>query len=151
LIRNNVDASGIEVNHNVYLEGAGPFPNQDDKSALDALKTNLAFKKEDHSITLKLNLPPAVLERKRPLITSKFIGRVPLADMFMEKPDGTPLNIMRDYFGKSIDPEKVLPGPIQNIKIGENIFKVWPKKTSRPAQALRNSISATNELLQLKL
>lgn len=128
LIRKNVDASGIKVNHNVYLEGAGPFPDQDDKSVIDASKTNFTLKTEDHSITLQLNLPPAVLVGNHPLITSKFIGRVPLADMFMEKPDGTPMNITRDYFGKSIDPANVLPGPIQKIKTGEKTFKIWPKK-----------------------
>jgi len=127
LIRNKADASGFIVNNNVYLDGAGKFPNQDSASVVDAAKTNTEFKAGDRSITLKVNIPSSVFKGTHPLITSKLIGKVPLADMFMEHPDGKRLNIVADYYGKAIDPAKVMPGPFQNIRKGENRFTLWPR------------------------
>jgi len=130
LIRNNADASGFTVNNNVYLAGAGKFPDQDSGSVVDAATAEAEFKRDDKSATISYKLPAAVFDAKYQLITSKLMGKVPRADMFMEHPDGKPLNITSDFYGKPIDPKKVLPGPFQGIKKNDNTFKVWP---SRPA------------------
>lgn len=127
VIRNNADASGIQADHNVYLGGASGFPDKDASSIEDDSKTEIDFNIGDHALTLNLNVPPAVFRAKYPPITSKLIGNIPLADMFMEHPDGTPLDITTDYFGKPIDPAKVKPGPFQHIEPGANRLRLWPK------------------------
>ena len=127
LIRGDIGAADIRASHNVYLDGAVRFPKGDKASVSDKTKTHIVFKVGDAAATLTLNLPPAVSPLKCPLITSKLIGKVPLAEMFMEHPDGTPLDITSDYFGKAIDPTHVRPGPLQNIKAGNNSFRLWPK------------------------
>ena len=81
----------------------------------------------DRAVTLSLNVPPAVLRLECPLITSELVGKIPLADMFLEHPDGTPLDVTTDYFGKAIDPAKVKPGPFQSIEPGDNRLRLWPK------------------------
>ncbi len=127
LIRNNVDASGIQANHNVYLDGAGGFANQDEASIVADSKTEIRFKVGLDTATVNLKAPAAIFKVKCPLVTSKLIGKIPLADMFMEHPDGAALDITTDYFGKAIDPTGVTPGPLQNIKAGNNSFRLWPK------------------------
>ena len=127
LVRGNADGSGIQANHNVYLDGAGGLPNQDKASIVDDANAAADFRLDAAAVTLNLNLPPSVLQAKCPPITSKLIGKVPLAEMFMEHPDGAPLDITTDYFGKAIDPAKVKPGPFQSIKAGENGFRLRPK------------------------
>jgi len=131
LIRDNVGASGIQADHNVYLDGAGGFANKDEASGVADSKTEIRFKVGDDAVTLNLKAPPAVFQAKYPLITSKLIGKVPLADMFMEHPDGTVLGITSDYFGKPIAPAGVKPGPFQAIKAGDNSFRLWPKRPAR--------------------
>ena len=79
-------------------------------------------------MTLGFELSQAVFNKAYPLITSEYIGVLPVPNMAMENPDGTVLDITRDYFGNSVNSEKVVPGPFQNIEIKENLFKVWPKK-----------------------
>jgi len=127
LIRGNIGASGIQANHNVYLDGAGGLANQDKASIVGEAKTDIRFNVGEGKVTLDLKVPPAVFRAKCPLITSKLIGRVPLADMFMENPDATALDITADYFGKAIVPAGVRPGPFQDIKAGKNSFRLWPK------------------------
>jgi hypothetical protein len=130
LIRGNANAADFIVNHNVYLGNAGKFKDQDADSVADASKADVEFKRDAKSATISYKLPAAVFDKKYPLITSKFMGKVPLADMFMEHPNGKPLNITSDFYGKPIDPKKVLPGPFQAIKKGDNTFKVWPPKSA---------------------
>jgi len=130
LVRGNIKTADFIVNHNVYLDGAGKFKNHDADSISDAAKTDIQFKRDAKSATITFKLPAAVFDKKYPLITSKFMGKVPLADMFMEHPDGKPLNITSDFYGKPIDQKRVLPGPFQGIKKGDNTFKVWPPRSA---------------------
>jgi hypothetical protein len=53
------------------------------------------------------------------------IGKMPLPQVFMEHPDGTPLDIDTDYFGNSMNLKNVMPGPFQKISPGINKFTVW--------------------------
>jgi len=121
------DVSDITVNHNIYLNGAMPFPNKDAQSVVIDSKTDMQLQLNDHAATLKITLPPASLERKHRLITSKLIGKIPYAEMYMEHPDGMPLDLTSDFFGKAIDPANVLPGPFQELGNGENSVTLWPK------------------------
>ena len=83
----------------------------------------------ERAATLELDLPPAAMEGEHPLITSKMIGKVPLADMPMEHPDGKPLDIASDFFGRPVVRTRVLPGPFQDLHEGKNNFTLWPKQT----------------------
>ncbi len=121
------DQSGIESNYNVFLDGAGPFAEKDDKSVVGNTTTDFILEENNGVWTMNIKLPDVALKGKHPLVTSKLIGRIPLAEMGMENPDGTPLNITSDYFGKPMVPTHVMPGPIQNINQGENRFSLWPK------------------------
>jgi alpha-N-arabinofuranosidase len=120
------NTSGFLVNHNVYLDEAFQFPFEGDESIRDNLKSEFEF--EDNSINTNLffKLGKLIFERIYPLITSKMIGKMPLPQVFMENPDGTPLDITIDYFGNSIDSKHAMPGPFQKISSGINKFSVWP-------------------------
>ncbi len=48
-------------------------------------------------------------------------------EMAIETPDGKPLEIAGDYYGKPIKAKRVLPGPFQDINAGTNTFRLWPK------------------------
>lgn len=119
-------SSGFLVNNNVYLDQSPPFPFEGDQSLIERPKSNLEF--EDHSkyAELSFQLGKVIFEHTFPLITSRMIGKMPLPQVFMEHPDGTPLDITTDYFGYPIDPNNVQPGPFQKILQGINQKTVWP-------------------------
>ena len=75
-----------------------------------------------------MTLPDAIHEASLPLVTAQLIGRIPLAAMPMENPDGTPLDITTDYFGRAVDPTRVRPGPVQGLTRGKNLLAVWPRE-----------------------
>ena len=119
---------GCRINHNVYLEGAQKNKIQDSESIVDEVDTEFDFQKGYHPQTISFNVGDKLFEKLYPVITSKYIGELPVPEMSMENPDGTPLDIIYDYFGNSIGTKNVMPGPFQNINQGTNVFEVWPKK-----------------------
>ena len=127
LVRNDADVSATDVDCNIYLNGAGPFPNKDEHSAVIEAQSNIELNVSEGAATLKLDIPNAVFGSRRPLITSKMIGKIPPAEMPMETPDGQPLDIKTDYFGTQIDPAHIVAGPFQKIEAGENRLRLWPK------------------------
>ena len=126
-IPKNVDnTSGFMVNNNIYLDNSPEFPFEGDKSIVDNLKSELVFENNQDVASLSFILGKLLFKGTYPLITSKMIGKMPLPKVFMENQDGTPLDITTDYFGNSIDPKNVMPGPFQKISSGINKFTVWP-------------------------
>jgi len=119
---------GCKINHNVFLEGAQKNKHQDSESIVDEVKTKFNFQKGSNPQTISFIAGEKLFEKIYPLITSEFIGKLPVPKMLMENPDGTALNITNDYFGKPINKVRVMPGPFQNIKRGRNIIEVWPKE-----------------------
>jgi alpha-N-arabinofuranosidase len=123
------DTSGFLVNNNVYLDGACKLPFEGDKSISDNLKSEFEFEDNPDNASLSIKLGKLIFEGTYPLITSRMMGKIPLPQVFMEHPDGIPLDITTDYFGNPIDPENVKPGPFQNISPGFNKINIWPVKS----------------------
>jgi len=130
------DGDGYTATHNIYLDEAVPFSCEGKESIVDATKSDFLCKKEDGAWILSLTLGEKVAQARAAFVSSRFIGKIPLAEMYMEHPDGSPLDISSDYFGRAIAPEHVKPGPFQNIRAGKNEFVVWPR-ASQTASAFR--------------
>ena len=95
---------------------------------MDDVQTGFNFQKGSNPQTMSFNVGEKLFESTYSLISSEYIGILPVPKMAMEHPDGTPLDITTDYSGNSIDPDHVKPGPFQQIQKGENVFEVWPKE-----------------------
>lgn len=119
---------GFLVNNNVYLDNSSMFPFEGGESIADNLETEFDFQDNSNNASLSFKLGKQIFDGIYPLITAKMIGKMPLPQVFMENPDGIPLDITTDYFGNPIDPKKVMPGPFQKISAGINKFTVWPNQ-----------------------
>jgi alpha-N-arabinofuranosidase len=67
-------------------------------------------------------------ERKRSLVTTRLLGRVVIPNLPFENPDGSPVVIDRDYFGRPRDAANLSPGPFEIAAGGLQRFKVWEKR-----------------------
>ncbi|MAG58971.1 MAG: hypothetical protein CMJ83_22005 [Planctomycetes bacterium] len=127
VVREGADPAGIESDHNAFLNGARGFPREGRGSIALPGAAAVSLEQHEGAWTLRMDLPEALLLGKHAPVTSKRVGRIPLAAMGAEHPDGAPLDITADYFGRRIDPGSVRPGPIQAIRKGANTFVVWPR------------------------
>lgn len=53
------------------------------------------------------------------------LGTVQLSGYGYENPDGTPLDVQVDFFGKARSVETPTPGPIEGVSAGSQRLKVW--------------------------
>ena len=78
---------------------------------------------------LTLNADPAWRSAaKCKLITTELLGMAKASGCAYENPDGTPLRIDTDYFGKKRDASNPFPGAFEISKSGTQTIKVWPKE-----------------------
>ncbi|HTM98266.1 MAG TPA: hypothetical protein VL088_05970, partial [Pedobacter sp.] len=64
-------------------------------------------------------------QNKRKLVTTKLLGKAVVPNQNFTNPDGTPLSIEKDYFGKKRNIDNPFPGAFETPVNGE--IKVWPK------------------------
>jgi len=65
-------------------------------------------------------------EAKRQTVTTDLLGKAKVSDCAYENPDGSPLRVSTDYFGKKRDTKNPFPGPFEKISGSEQQIKVWP-------------------------
>jgi alpha-N-arabinofuranosidase len=64
-------------------------------------------------------------EQQRKLITTELLGKAVIPSQEFTSPDGSPVTIATDYFGRKRDKDNPFPGPFETPVNGE--IKVWPK------------------------
>lgn len=63
----------------------------------------------------------------RKLVTSDLLGRATIPDLPYEQPDGSPIRVDADYFGKTRAEANPFPGPFELPAGGKQRLKVWPR------------------------
>ncbi|HMK39658.1 MAG TPA: right-handed parallel beta-helix repeat-containing protein, partial [Bacteroidota bacterium] len=113
----------LQTGGNVYCNGARPYRGETD--ALTVPDIDLALAEEGDSV--HLHLAPGTLSHKVKIVTTDRLGKARVSGLAYENPDGSPLTIDTDYFGKRRDPAHPTSGPFENPSgSSEGIsLKVW--------------------------
>jgi len=67
---------------------------------------------------LHITLPDSLRTAKTTLVTTRLLGKTKIARLPYENPDGSPLAIDTDYFGKTRSQTNPTPGPFENPDTG---------------------------------
>ncbi|HID78689.1 MAG TPA: DUF1565 domain-containing protein [Planctomycetaceae bacterium] len=70
--------------------------------------------------------------RDRRLVTTQLLGKARLPKQGYTRPDGRPLKIDADYFGRARNATNPAPGPLARPKPGTWDIQVWPKSLAAP-------------------
>jgi hypothetical protein len=79
---------------------------------------------KDDGVYLSFELPE--INPTQP-VNAKRLGETLVSQSAFENPDGTPVTLATDYFGKPRDPANPGAGPFAGLKPGRHEIKVWPK------------------------
>lgn len=102
---------------NVYFNGAEPMSKE--KAYVDELhKAALSLEKRDGKYYLKTNLYEYLPEVENRMITTDILGMAFEPEQKFENPDGTPIAMDTDYFGRACG-DNPLPGPLADGSILE--------------------------------
>ncbi len=117
----------LQTDGNAYCNGARPYAAETNcvVQAGDGAQVKLVT--EGDQVLLHLTLDGAALKAKTTLVTTERLGKAKVSGCGYENPDGTPLKIEKDYFGKPRNLKNPTPGPFETTESGRLTFKVWPK------------------------
>jgi lysophospholipase L1-like esterase len=112
---------------NIFFQGAKSSKHESapiNRSASDPALT-LVEKSDGFYLTMTL---AAALGSERPSqpVTSARLGKASISGCAFENPDGSPITIGTDYFGKPRNAANPTPGPVEAPGTGTLTMKVWP-------------------------
>jgi hypothetical protein len=110
---------------NIYYQNARPYAQE--ASPLLRPQTDPQVKLVEHgtSTLLHLNPGPEIAQARTQPVTTALLGRARVPQVGFENPDGSPLTIDTDYFGKKRDPLRPTAGPFETPGPGPLQLKVW--------------------------
>jgi len=118
----------MQVDGNVYLDGATPYQGETNPVQLPKFNPNVRLVEEKGAVHLHLALPRAGTDRRNQLVTTESLGKAKIPDLPYVNPDAMPLEIDRDYFGRRRNKENPSAGPFENPGTGKLSLKVWQAK-----------------------
>jgi alpha-N-arabinofuranosidase len=113
-----------QASGNVYGSQAHPYAKEADPVQMGSDLAVKIVEQGDH-VQLQMNLDNAVATARTTLVTTALLGLARISDVPFENPDGSPLQIDTDYFGKQRNPNHPSPGPIENPGTGTQTFQIW--------------------------
>jgi alpha-N-arabinofuranosidase len=67
-------------------------------------------------------------------VTTARLGKPTISGCAFENPDGSPITINTDYFGKPRNATNPTPGPFETPGTGTLTMKVWPLTSTKEKQ-----------------
>ena len=114
---------------NVYTGANNGGPSKFETGALvnTSFDAGVSLVEEEGGVWfLQLTTDPAWVQEQRSLVTTALLGAANLTNQAYTLPDGSPLAITEDYFGKPRDQANPFPGPFEAS--GALRLQVWPKQ-----------------------
>ncbi|MFA6245010.1 MAG: right-handed parallel beta-helix repeat-containing protein, partial [Candidatus Hydrogenedentales bacterium] len=116
----------VRMAGNVFLKGAKPSKHEIEPLIKPEFDPGLKLVEKADGVYLELTLDKAWSEEKtRDLVTTRLLGKAAISKAPYELPNGKPIRINHDYFGKKRKKSAPSPGPFENPGQGVLSLKVW--------------------------
>jgi len=115
----------VQIEGNVYYNGAKSYIKETNCLVKTEFNPEVKVVEKDESVFLHITLDDSYHALDNPLVTTSLLGRAKIPDAAYENPDGTPLKIDTDYFGKKRSQANPSAGPFENPGEGKLTLKVW--------------------------
>jgi hypothetical protein len=121
------DTSGfpIETGGNVYCGTARPYVKEVDPLVLREVDPQPAVVEKGGYIYLNLTLDRAIRRHTTSLVTAARLGKARVPGLAYENPDGSPLKVDSDYFGRPRSMSTPAAGPFEGGGPASGVIKVW--------------------------
>lgn len=115
----------LEARGNVYYRHAQPYRAEVHPLYLAQLDPDFRLTEEAGNVMLQLNVGREWWQVDTRRVTTEQLGRSRIAGLSYVNPDGSPLSIDTDYFGKRRGKSRPTPGPFEKTGSGALALKVW--------------------------
>jgi alpha-N-arabinofuranosidase len=114
----------LQTGGNVYYRGARAYCKETSKLARAGFDPRVSVVAEGGRVQLHLTLDEAPQKANTTLVTTELLGKAAIPGLPYERPDGSPLKIDADYFGKQRNKAKPTAGPFENPGTGPMALEV---------------------------
>ncbi len=114
----------LQTGGNVYYHGALPYRGEEGTAHVVDRDAGVRFEARDGGIEVELELGPDLGAVETSLVTTARLGKAKVPNASYENPDGTPLTVDRDFFGKKRNASRPVPGPFEAAAKGKSEFRV---------------------------
>lgn len=115
----------LQTGGNVYYNAARPYAKESQCLLQQGVDPGLKLVQKGGGVSLHLAMGPALASAKTALVTTEMLGQAKIPGLPYENPDGSPLKVDTDYFGKPRSGESPAAGPFENPGAGPVVVKVW--------------------------
>jgi alpha-N-arabinofuranosidase len=115
----------LHTGGNVYYNGARPYSAEAKPLVQTGVDPKVTLEEKDGNVYLHLTLGGTPQKANTTLVTTALLGKAKIPGLPYENPDGSPLAIDTDYFGKTRNEAKPTAGPFENPGAGPLSFTVW--------------------------
>jgi hypothetical protein len=113
------------IDGNVYLNGAKPSASDIHFVELPDLNPKIKIVAQDGRVLLHLKLSDSCQGKHTRLVTTQLLGRAKIPNLPYDNPDGSPITVDTDYFGKKRNPAAPSAGPFEQPGSGALTLEVW--------------------------
>ncbi|MFH1918879.1 MAG: right-handed parallel beta-helix repeat-containing protein [Planctomycetota bacterium] len=115
----------LQTGGNVYYSGARPYSEEVKHVVQAGVDPKVRVVEEGRNVYLHLTLEQAVQKSSTTLVTTELLDKAKIPGLPFENPDGSPLKIDTDYFGKRRNEASPTAGPFEKPGTGPLTLKVW--------------------------
>jgi hypothetical protein len=115
----------LHTGGNVFYNGAQPYAHETQHVMQQGFDPKVTFVTAGEHAYVQVTLDEAVEKAATTLVTTDLLGKAKIPGLPYEHPDGSPLKIDTDYFGKPRNAAKPTAGPFENPGTGPLKLKVW--------------------------
>jgi alpha-L-arabinofuranosidase len=115
----------LKAGANVYYHHAQPYQAEIHPLLLAQLDPGFRLTEQGGNVMLHLNLGREWWQVDTRRVTTQQLGMARIAGLPYVDPDGSPLSIDTDYFGKRRGKSRPTPGPFEKTGSGALALKVW--------------------------
>jgi alpha-N-arabinofuranosidase len=122
----------MKMDGNVFFQGATPSKHESAPILRSAADPVLTLVEKNDGFYLTMSLATALgSERPSQPVTSSRLGKASISGCAFENPDGSPITIGTDYFGKPRNAANPTPGLFDAPGTGTITMQVWPLTVSK--------------------
>ncbi len=115
----------VDMDGNVFLKGAQASKHEKEPLLLPDFDPDLKLAEKDGGFHLELAFDKAWSDgRTRKLVTTGLLGKAAIPDLPFLRPDGAPIRLDTDYFGRPRKESNPTPGPFEDPGTGRVALKV---------------------------
>ena len=116
----------VQADGNVFFKGAKPCKQEKTPQMNADADASIKLVSDGSHWQLEINVGNGWTgEHQRALVTTNLLGTTAVSKAAYEQPDGTPICIDADYFGKPRNKTNPTPGPFELPGNGKVVLRVW--------------------------